>query len=228
MSYTGLLASVAVGYAAARGVDALAADAPVGETVAATVGDAPGGLFEEMFDGGVGGVLDRLADGAGGDGDGGLLGLAGIVGGLGLAGGALAATTSLGDILSGHIDAGRPSPEEEARARLLLRAMIEAAKADGPLDMREKQRILGTVPDASPGELNFVTAQMRGPADPEGLARDTPSDLARQVYGAALMTARQTAPAEARFLARLARALELTAAEIDSLHRRRGSGSGAA
>jgi uncharacterized membrane protein YebE (DUF533 family) len=202
-------------------VDALAAGEATALPEALGADDNLTDLFGDTFEGGFGGVLDRLSDGAGGDGDGGTLALAGLVGGLGLAGGALAATTSLGDILSGHIDAGRPSPEEEARAKLLLRAMIEAAKSDGALDMREKQRILGTLGDASPGEVSFVTAQMQAPADPEGLARDTPEGMAREVYAAALMAARQHVPAEARFLARLGQALELTAAEIDSLHRRR-------
>lgn len=230
MSFMGTLAKVAIGYAAARGVDKLSG----GEGLAALLGGGQaeagslfggtepegslGGLLGEGS-GGLGGVFDNLRDGAGGDGDGGLLGLAGLAGVLGLAGGAAAATTSLGDILSGHIDDGAPSREEEDTAKLLLRAMIQAAKSDGGIDMQEKQRILATVGDASPGEVAFVTAQMQAPLDPAGLAADTPEGLRDRVYGAALMTIRLDSPAEARFLTDLGTALGLTAAQRAALHR---------
>lgn len=101
--------------------------------------------------------------------------------------------------------------------------MIQAAKSDGGIDMQEKQRILATVGDASPGEVAFVTAQMQAPLDPAGLAADTPEGLRDRVYGAALMTIRLDSPAEARFLTDLGTALGLTAAQRAALHRRMGA-----
>lgn len=249
MSFMGTLAKVAIGYAAARGVDKLAGDQGLAGLLG---GGAEGGGLDSMLSqiqgdgtgggglqdmlgqltgggqgtgdsGGLGGIFDRLSDGAGGNGDGGTLGLAGIVGALGLAGGAAAATTSLGDILSGHVDDGKPDPAQEETAKLLLRTMIQAAKSDGGIDMQERQRILDTVGDASPGEIAFVTAEMQAPLDPEGLAADTPAGQGEQVYSTALMTIKLDQPAEARFLAILGHALGLDPARIDALHAQMGA-----
>lgn len=238
MSFMGTLAKVAVGYAAARGVDHLSGGAGLasllggGEAALSEAGtasglfgsaerDAFGGLFGNADESG-GGLGGLLSDGAGGDGNGDLLGLAGLVGVLGLAGGAAAVTTRLGDILSGHIDDGAPDPREESNAKLLLRAMIQSAKSDGGIDMREKQRILATIGDASPGEVAFVTAQMQAPLDPESLAADTPDALRARVYSAALMTIKRDSPEETRFLSRLGAALGLTHAQRNALHRQIG------
>lgn len=239
MSFMGTLIKVAVGYAAARGVDHLSDDAGLAGLLggsdaalgnAGSAGDLFGGLeagaFGGLFGGGdedSAGFGGLLSDGAGGDGSGDLLGLAGLVGVLGLAGGAAAATTRLGDILSGHIDDGAATPEEEENAKLLLRAMIQSAKSDGGIDMRDKQRILATVGDASPGEVAFVTAQMQAPLDPESLAADTPDALRERVYGAALMTIKRDSPEDARFLSRLGAALGLTHAQRSALHGQMGA-----
>lgn len=241
MSFMGTLAKVAIGYAAARGVDKLSG----GEGLAGLLGGAEGEGLQSMLgdlgngeggglegllgnlggdaEGGLGGLLGNLSEGAGGDGNGGMLGLAGIAGALGLAGGAAAATTSLGDILSGNINDGADSAEHEEKAKLLLRTMIQAAKSDGGIDMQEKQRILDMVGDASPGEISFVTAEMQAPLDPEGLAADTPPALTDQVYSTALMTIKLDNEAEAQFLAELGRALGLAPSRIDDLHRQMGA-----
>lgn len=243
MSFMGTLAKVAIGYAAARGVDKLSG----GEGIAGLLGGAEGEGLQSMLGdlggaegggldgllgnitgdgetgGGLGALLGNLGDGAGGDGDGSMLGLAGIAGALGLAGGAAAATTSLGDILSGNINDGAEPLEEEEKAKLLLRTMIQAAKSDGGIDMQEKQRILDTVGEATPGEISFVTAEMQAPLDPEGLAADTPAALRDQVYSTALMTIKLDNEAEAQFLAELGQALGLAPSQIDDLHRQMGA-----
>lgn len=245
MSFLKTMATLAVGYAAARGVDKLSGGEGLGAMLG---GGAEGGGLQEMLgqlqsgegaaglqemlggltrgsesSGGLEQMLGNLTGGAQGEGNGDMLGLAGIVGALGLTGAAATATTSLGDVFSGHIDDGKPSMDEEERAKLLLRTMIEAAKSDGGIDMQEKDRILETVGDASPGEVAFVTQQMQAPLDPEGLARDTPSGMEEQVYSTALMTIKLDNQAEAQFLHTLGQSLGLDEAKMDDLHRRMGA-----
>ncbi|WP_425090651.1 DUF533 domain-containing protein [Tropicimonas sp. S265A] len=253
MSFLKAMATMAVGYAAARGVDKLSGGEGLGALMQGGAGgagglqdmlgqltgggaDGAGGGLQDMLgqltggsaDGASGGgglqdMLGQLTGGAQGEGGGGTLGLAGIVGALGLAGGATAASSSLGDILSGHIDDGAPSPEAEANAKLLLRTMIEAAKSDGGIDMEEKQRILDTIGDAGPGEVAYVTQQMQAPLDPQGLAAETPRDMAEQVYTTALMTIKLDNQAEAQFLHTLGQSLGMQEAQMDDLHRRMGA-----
>ena len=62
----------------------------------------------------------------------------------------------------------------DARAELLLRAMINAAKADGQIDGTEMNNILGKLDEAGEGQdaKDFVLAEMRRPLDLDGLAGD--------------------------------------------------------
>ena len=55
----------------------------------------------------------------------------------------------------------------DARAELLLRAMINAAKADGQIDGTEMNNILGKLDEAGAGQetKDFVLAEMRRPLD---------------------------------------------------------------
>ena len=111
--------------------------------------------------------------------------------------------------------------EAEATALLALRAMIDAAKADGQIDGAEMQRILGKLDEggADGEEKDFVLAEMRKPVDIEGLAAaaQTP-ELAAQTYAAALLAIEVDTDAERTYLQRLGSALRLEPAVVQELH----------
>lgn len=188
MSFVQTLALLGAGYATARGVDWLASGGAEGLVSGAA----------ETLEGMGAGAVDED-----------LLGLAGVLGVAGLAGGLLAATTPVGDILSGRVDPPA-SAEAEAAAKLQIRAMIEAAKSDGHLSMIEKQNILATLRGASPGELAWVNAQMNAPTNPELLAKDTPEEQRNPVFATAAMTIKKGHPVEERFLTKLGDLLGLS------------------
>ena len=108
-----------------------------------------------------------------------------------------------------------PSVEEltsDARAELLLRAMINAAKADGQIDGTEMNNILGKLDEAGAGQetKDFVLAEMRRPLDLDGLvAGVTSPDLAAAVYAASVMAIRVDTPAEETYLGQLANRLQI-------------------
>lgn len=109
----------------------------------------------------------------------------------------------------------------QRKAVLVLRSMIHAAKADGQIDAREMERIFGRL-DAS-GEdreaRDFVLDEMRGPADPDAIARGVTSPLeAAEVYAAALMAIEADTPAERDYLTRLAGALRLQPQVVARIH----------
>ncbi|MDJ0995495.1 MAG: tellurite resistance TerB family protein [Dinoroseobacter sp.] len=195
MSFVQTLALLGAGYATARGTDWLASGGAEGIV---------SGAAETLEGMGAGSVNQDM------------LGLAGALGVAGLAGGILAATTPLGDVLSGRVD--QPASQEaEAAAKLQIRAMIEAAKSDGHLSMIEKQRILASLGDASPGELAWVNAQMNAPTDPQKLASDTPEDQRTPVFRSAAMTIRRGHPVEERFLSKLGDMLGLSSDQQKAL-----------
>jgi uncharacterized membrane protein YebE (DUF533 family) len=115
------------------------------------------------------------------------------------------------------------SPENE---RLLLRAMIAAAKADGHIDQQEMQGIIGKLAadDVTEEEKAFVMAEIRAPLDPDALAAEVRSPAqAAEFYAASILAVAIDSDAERQYLRSLARALRLDAATVAELHRMTGA-----
>lgn len=113
----------------------------------------------------------------------------------------------------------------EDTALLLVRAMIEAAKADGRVDPAEIERIAGKLEEigADAETRAWVTAELRAPADPAGLvARVRGPELAAEVYAASLLAIEVDTPAERAYLDELARRLALPAPVVAHIHRALG------
>ena len=182
MSLMGTLAKVAIGYAAARGVDHLSGGKGLSGLMggAQVPGDNPMAQFQaqmgQMFGGAAGnnplaGMMENLQSGGfdlssmmgvgtrdSGD-KGGLLSSMPVAGGAGLAGmlaaaGGLAAMggKNMGGLLDQFAKSGAVTPEVEETAALMLRAMIQAAKSDGGIDEAERAKILDTVGDDADAE----------------------------------------------------------------------------
>lgn len=113
-----------------------------------------------------------------------------------------------------EVAAAPPATGEDMQhaAMVVLRAMIEAAKADGQVDATERARILQRLEAASaePQARAWVEAQLAMPPDLPGLAALVGSPAqAAQVYGAALFAIEVDTNAERAFVARLAEAVKL-------------------
>jgi uncharacterized membrane protein YebE (DUF533 family) len=199
-----------------------------------------------------GGFADQARDFLRGDQVGGLSGAQ--VGGIGAVAGALlggglggaakgGAMAVLGTLALGALrraqaqSAGAPAAEQvtpdEIQAitgpdaeRLLLRAMISAAKADGQIDQAEMQKVVGRLASDSvtAEEKQFVLDQMAAPVDVAALAAEVRSQAqAAEVYAASLLAIHADTEAEHAYLADLARALRLDAATVAELHRMTGA-----
>jgi uncharacterized membrane protein YebE (DUF533 family) len=106
-----------------------------------------------------------------------------------------------------------PGLPEDAPARLTLRAMINAAKADGRIDSEERARLfdrLGAV-SLSQEEQDFLFAELAGPMDTDGLVQEAQLSpgLAAHVYAASLLAINPDLPSEKAYLAELAERLQL-------------------
>lgn len=104
--------------------------------------------------------------------------------------------------------------ELERQAELILRAMINAAKADGEIDAAEMEKIVGKLKEmgADREAQEFVMAELRRPLDTSSLVQAAAGrpELAAQIYGASLLAIEVDTPAEKEYLARLAAALGLS------------------
>jgi len=111
--------------------------------------------------------------------------------------------------------------ELQSKAALILRAMINAAKADGQISDAEIQRILGKIEEGgvSAEERTFVQNEMRRPLDLDNLIREVSSpQVAAEVYAASLLAIEVDTPAERDYLRRLAHGLGLDEGVVQRLH----------
>jgi uncharacterized membrane protein YebE (DUF533 family) len=206
------------------------------------IGDALSGLMGGAKGGGIGGMLQDVLGDAGkalGGGNklalGGLGALAGsLLGGGGgsvkgaVGGGVMAMLGALafsafkgtGSSGSQEMPVGLQQPENpqqeeelEQGAELVLKAMINAAKADGKIDAAEIQRILGKLEEAGTDSeaRDFVINEMNKPMDLSNIvaaAKGRPQ-LAAQIYAASLLAIEVDTPAERQYLQQLADGLYL-------------------
>jgi uncharacterized membrane protein YebE (DUF533 family) len=112
--------------------------------------------------------------------------------------------------------------EAEDRARLLVTAMIAAAKADGYIDQGEQERIFERV---SALELDaeskaYLMDQLRTPLDLDGIVRAAAKpEVATEVYAASLLAIDPDHPAEKAYLQMLAARLGLAEDLVLEIHR---------
>jgi uncharacterized membrane protein YebE (DUF533 family) len=101
----------------------------------------------------------------------------------------------------------------ERQTELVLRAMINAAKADGQIDQDEIRRLTGKLQEmgADTEAQNWVAGHLREPMETEALlaaAKNQP-ELGAQIYAASLMAIAVDTPAEKTYLGQLAAGLGL-------------------
>jgi uncharacterized membrane protein YebE (DUF533 family) len=111
--------------------------------------------------------------------------------------------------------------ELEQDAELVLKAMINAAKADGQIDSSEVQRILGKLEEAGADQRvrDYVLAEVKRPMDLERIvaaAKGRPQ-LAAQLYAASLLAIEVDTVAEREYMKRLASSLQLAPETVANL-----------
>lgn len=205
MSFVRTLATLAVGFAAAKGFDKYKQMGGMpGVQDALKSNPQTAGLASQVE-----AMMGRFGAGAGG----GAGGLMGALGGMGAA--ASASVTGMIDQMTGTTAA---TDAAETNARLMIRAMIQAARADGVISPAERAVIMEHLGDSTPEERAFVEAEMVAPVDPMALARDTAEAARVQVYSSAVMAVQTDTPAEAQFLATLAQAMGLDRITVAGIH----------
>ncbi|WP_400086890.1 DUF533 domain-containing protein [Yoonia sp. R78084] len=191
-----------------------------------------GGGSAAQSSGGLGGMLGQLTGGAGASGGlGGLLGqlggsssaaAAGGLGGLGALLGGLAGARggTSGAGLEALLNQDNPAdePDEDEIAKLMLRAMTQAARADGDLDQGEKAKLSTLLAERDPGTVETLQNILSAPVSAADLAADTPKGLETQVYTMSVNAITPDNQAEARYLHELASALEIAPQTANAIH----------
>ncbi len=149
--------------------------------------------------------------------------VAGVSGMMSAMGGAAAATGgNMADMFAQMTEGTAAGQMAEDNAKLMIRAMIQAAKADGEIDSEEQAKILEHLQDADPEEIAFVKDQLTAPLDPMELAKDANEQSRAQVYAMSLTAITVDNHAEVKYLDTLAAALGLDQAMRDRIHTQMG------
>lgn len=232
MSFVSTLTTLAVGFAAAKGLGKMQSmggmdgvrDAMRGAGESGGMADQMGQMAEKFgFPGGadaVRGMMDKFGNQAADMSETTEAGLGSLFAAMG--GAATAGAGGLSDMFA-SVTSGTPVGDAaEEGAKLMIRAMIMAAKSDGKIDPEERTKILDHLTDASDEEVAFVQEQLDADVDPAALAQDATEGTKAQVYSAALMAISVDTDAEKTFLQNLAQALDLDAAKVTGIHQTMG------
>ncbi|MGC8203685.1 DUF533 domain-containing protein [Aliiroseovarius sp. PTFE2010] len=232
MSFVRTLATLAVGFAAARGVDKVrkaggadaVKDAMRNAGEPGGIGDQIGEFAEKM---GIPGGRETMRAMMGQMGSTALGATEASEAGMGallnaMSGAAKAGASGIGDMVGAMAAATPAGAIAEENAKLMIRAMIQAAKADGEIDADERTKILDHLSDASEEEMAFVQAELDAPLDPVALANSATEQTKAQVYSAALIPISVDTDQERQYLATLASALGLEAPKVREIHDQMG------
>lgn len=222
MSFVRTLATLAIGFAAAKGFDKYKkAGGMTGVEDALRKAGEPGGIGDQIGEMaekmGVPGGKDAVRDMMGKYGkaaadatEAGQAGLGNLITAISTA--ATAGSKHMTDMMGAVTGSMPGNAALEENARLMIRAMIQAAKADGEIDADERAKIMDHLKDASDEEIAFVEAELSAPVDVMALAKAAGDSAKTQVYAAARMAIKVDNPQENAYLNQLATALGLDAA----------------
>lgn len=228
MSFVKTLATLAIGFAAARGVDKFReAGGMEGLKETLRKSGEPGGASDQMGDmaekiglpGGkeaVKNMMSRFSGKAAEATEATEVGMGNLLSAM--KGAATQGASGLADMFGGLTSGTSVGNMNEENAKLMIRAMIQAAKADGEIDADERAKILEHLADASKEEMAFVNTELDAKVDPGALAKDVGDNAKVQVYSAALMVITVDTEAERQYLANLSAAMGLEASKVKEIH----------
>lgn len=187
---------------------------------------------------GLGNVLGGLLGGAQQNSAASAGGLGGLLGGL-MGGQQTGQGGGLADLLTGavskYMQSQNPNvpdlssqllPNQQAaeqQATLIIRAMINSAKADGTIDQQEQERIIGKLGSISDSEADFIRKEFEAPLDVAGFVRSVPQGMGQQIYAISLAAIDLDTRTEAQYLSQLAQGLSLSPEVCNALHEQVGA-----
>jgi len=171
----------------------------IGSLIGAFGGRAVGGMIGGNTGRMVGSLLGSMV------GSRGTRGLGGAVGGL-------------GDLLGGGDEKDEQIEMPEESAVVLIRAMTNAAKADGEVDQDEIDNIIRRAGDLDADDEAFLRAEFAAPLDLDAFIETVPEGMEAEVYTASILPIEIDTVAETSYLQNLADGLGLKGEQVDEIH----------
>ena len=122
------------------------------------------------------------------------------------------------DISGNFLPQGYDKNEAEEQAKLVIRAMINAAKADGKIDQNEQENVIAKLGKIEPDEAAFVRSEFQAPLDVDGFVRSVPQGMEQQIYAISLAAIDLDTQQEAQYLHQLAQGFNMSNDVCNQLH----------
>lgn len=122
-----------------------------------------------------------------------------------------------------HPHHGYDDNQLNERAVVLIRAMVNAAKADGKIDKCEQDEIVGRLGRIDSAEAQFLQQEFRRPLDVHAFSHDVPRGMEEEVYAMSLMAIDLDTRPEAHYLTELAACLRLDPRVCNNIHAHYGA-----
>ncbi|MCA9034009.1 MAG: DUF533 domain-containing protein [Planctomycetaceae bacterium] len=108
------------------------------------------------------------------------------------------------------------------KSELIVRAMINAAKADGRIDQAEQDAIVRQLGNPTQADIEFLRREFAAPLDIREFVWSIPLGMENEIYAISLMAVNLDSSAEERYLIDLAHGLRILPAVRDQIHQRFG------
>lgn len=115
------------------------------------------------------------------------------------------------------------SIESNARAELLVRAMIHAAKADGQIDQAEQDAIVKQLGTLTEQDIQFLQSEFAAPLNVSEFVWSVPIGMEQEVYAISLMAMNLNNNADALYLKELAHGFRMTLTGCNQIHQKYGA-----
>ena len=129
----------------------------------------------------------------------------------------------LNQALGGTTESIQPDAEQEAQAKVMIRAMLSAANADGQIDAEEQAKLTKHLGELSAEDAEFVRTVIQSPMDVDDVINSVPKGMERQVYLMSVLAINLDSQAEAKYLDKLAQGLNISHQMSDNIHTELGA-----
>ncbi len=109
---------------------------------------------------------------------------------------------------------------DNEQAVTLVRAMVNASKADGQLDQNEQNRIVEQLGNVTQEEVEFLNTEFKAPLDVKAFTWSVPLGQEESVYAVSVMAINLDLQKEATYLKDLAHGLRLAPETCNNIHDR--------
>lgn len=110
----------------------------------------------------------------------------------------------------------------DQKSELIVRAMINAAKADGQIDQGEQERIVRQMGDLTQDDVQFLRSEFARPLNLHEFVWSVPLGAEQEIYAVSMMALNLDSRAEINYLKDLAHGLRMSPQLCAQIHQRFG------